>query len=177
MAGGSAAHRYNLRNREIDPESGISIWFGASVQQSQLTAAERGFAAGADVELGQNARDVGIHGAGAEKEPLRDFPIGSPLGDEAKHIQLPVGQDAGACCTCLPLPAAPTWHGDGRGHLDSIVKPELPAFRAQGPEASLAQARASGCRRTVIVDAGRWKNRGADLVRQGVDGPYERSGR
>src|SRR5690606_27799129 len=46
----------------------------------------------AQVELGEDARDIGLDGLLADHQGLGDLAVGQAVGDEAQHLQLPRGQ-------------------------------------------------------------------------------------
>src|SRR5215207_3321866 len=57
-----------------------------------------------DAKLGQDVRDVGFGGAGADEEGLGDLGIGPARGHEPKHLPLPGRQLGAVSVGSLPRP-------------------------------------------------------------------------
>ena len=81
--------------------------------QPSLVGEDDRLAAVAQLELGEDAADVGLHRLLRDDEALRDLGVGQALGDEPQHLGLPRGELAEA------LPAAR--RGSGRSRANSAI--------------------------------------------------------
>src|SRR5262249_21882949 len=97
-----AAHRTTARPlpgraiARVDPSStGLvkqdSARFGQGFverNQAGLESDDRGLGPVGEAELGEDARDVALHGLLADRERLGDLPVRTPPGDLLEHVDL-----------------------------------------------------------------------------------------
>src|SRR6185437_14842152 len=91
------------------------------------------------VQLGEDVRQVRLHGPARDVQALADLRIGQPLGDQVRDRMLdrgdavPAGPRPAPPAPAAAAPARLTRRGPGRGRRRAVRSPRPPGRAAGGP--------------------------------------------